>query len=248
MEVHAHTHPSTSSGHRKKWTHYFWEFLMLFLAVFSGFLAENFREHQVEHQREKRFAKQLLADLRTDSVSFSLLLNKTVPQFEKNTRKLNDLLTRNPPATDNEIIGTIFNIKRVGLQFYNTTFLQMKTSGTLRYIRNDSLTKLLSIYYDGLCSRVLYSWEESRDFYNKYLQPFHLKHIRSQDFLDQSDSVRIQNSKMIDRTQITDQEILNYINSYNIQVTGSLIENKCKPAYEVIIRLIPLLKKEYHLN
>ena len=28
MEVHAHTHTA-----RKKWTHYFWKFLMLFLAV-----------------------------------------------------------------------------------------------------------------------------------------------------------------------------------------------------------------------
>ena len=32
MEVHAHSHPSTSSGHRKKWTHYFREFLMLLIA------------------------------------------------------------------------------------------------------------------------------------------------------------------------------------------------------------------------
>ena len=36
MEVHAHTHTA-----RKKWTHYFWEFLMLFFAVFCGFLAEK---------------------------------------------------------------------------------------------------------------------------------------------------------------------------------------------------------------
>jgi len=43
MEVHAHTHTA-----RKKWTHYFWEFLMLFLAVFCGFLAENQREHMIE--------------------------------------------------------------------------------------------------------------------------------------------------------------------------------------------------------
>ena len=28
MEVHAHTHTA-----RKKWTHYFWEFLMLFAVV-----------------------------------------------------------------------------------------------------------------------------------------------------------------------------------------------------------------------
>ena len=41
MEVHHHTHTP-----RKKWTHYFWEFLMLFLAVFCGFLAE----YQLEHK------------------------------------------------------------------------------------------------------------------------------------------------------------------------------------------------------
>jgi hypothetical protein len=45
MEVHHHAHPSP-----KKWTHYFWEFLMLFLAVFCGFLAENLREHKVERE------------------------------------------------------------------------------------------------------------------------------------------------------------------------------------------------------
>ena len=42
MEVHAHTHTE-----KKKFTHYLWEFLMLFLAVFCGFLAENFREHKI---------------------------------------------------------------------------------------------------------------------------------------------------------------------------------------------------------
>ena len=49
MEVHAHSHTD-----RKKFTHYLWEFLMLFLAVFCGFLAENYREHIIEHQREKQ--------------------------------------------------------------------------------------------------------------------------------------------------------------------------------------------------
>ena len=34
MEVHAHSH----TPQKEKWTHYFWEFLMLFLAVFCGFL------------------------------------------------------------------------------------------------------------------------------------------------------------------------------------------------------------------
>jgi hypothetical protein len=52
MEVHHHSHTSDPDSHRgrKKLTHYFFEFLMLFLAVFAGFLAENWREHIVERK------------------------------------------------------------------------------------------------------------------------------------------------------------------------------------------------------
>jgi len=63
MEVHHHSHTA-----RKKWTHFLWEFLMLFLAVFCGFLAENQREHYVEHQREKQFMKSLTEDLERDTL------------------------------------------------------------------------------------------------------------------------------------------------------------------------------------
>ncbi|HEY5969946.1 MAG TPA: hypothetical protein VIU35_18315, partial [Chitinophagaceae bacterium] len=62
MEVHAHSHTA-----RKKWTHYFWEFLMLFLAVFCGFLAENQREHMIEHSREKVYMTSLVEDLQKDT-------------------------------------------------------------------------------------------------------------------------------------------------------------------------------------
>ena len=122
MEVHAHTHTA-----RKKWTHYFWEFLMLFLAVFCGFLAENQREHMIEHQREKRFAVQLLADLTNDSVHFSFLINNVTPRMDKRARNLNELLIRQPAATDKEVIQTLSGVNRIGLLLTNTTFTQMKT-------------------------------------------------------------------------------------------------------------------------
>ena len=73
MEVHHHSHtPSGKDGHhgRKKWSHYFWEFLMLFLAVFAGFLAEYKLEHVIEHQREKEYAKSLYDELYADSIVF----------------------------------------------------------------------------------------------------------------------------------------------------------------------------------
>ena len=47
METHAY-HLHRAPG--KKIWHYFFEFLMLFLAVFCGFIAENWREQLREHQ------------------------------------------------------------------------------------------------------------------------------------------------------------------------------------------------------
>ena len=80
MEVHAHTHTA-----RKKWTHYLWEFLMLFLAVFCGFLAENQREHMVEHQRAKQYAILLYEDIKADTgtVKYQLdVLNFVNPRID----------------------------------------------------------------------------------------------------------------------------------------------------------------------
>jgi len=69
METHAHTHTP-----RKRWTHYLWEFLMLFLAIFCGFLAENQRERYVEHQREGQYISSLIRDLETDTVNVNAML------------------------------------------------------------------------------------------------------------------------------------------------------------------------------
>ncbi len=44
MEVHHAHHPT----HKKKWSEYIIEFVMLFTAVTLGFFAENIREHFIE--------------------------------------------------------------------------------------------------------------------------------------------------------------------------------------------------------
>src|ERR1041385_8338583 len=71
MEVHSHTHTE-----RKKFSHYLWEFLMLFLAVFCGFLAENQREHMVEHRREIQFMRSYINDLGKDITQLDSLIKK----------------------------------------------------------------------------------------------------------------------------------------------------------------------------
>ena len=71
MEVHAHTHTE-----RKKFTHYLWEFLMLFLAVYCGFLAENMREHMIENRRARGLVVSLLNDLQHDTAQLNMLIER----------------------------------------------------------------------------------------------------------------------------------------------------------------------------
>jgi hypothetical protein len=71
MEVHHHAHTP-----RKKWTHYFWEFLMLFLAVFCGFLTELQLEHSIEQQREKQNMKSMIQHLQTDTATIKRVNNR----------------------------------------------------------------------------------------------------------------------------------------------------------------------------
>ena len=80
MEVHKHPHHVT---HKKKWGEYILEFLMLFLAVFLGFVAENIREHKVEKERGIRYVSSFCEDLKKDTASLTILINDYTRKVEK---------------------------------------------------------------------------------------------------------------------------------------------------------------------
>ena len=149
MEVHAHTHPSTSSGHRKKWTHYFWEFLMLFLAVFCGFLAEYQLEHKIEKEKEKQFIHNLLNDLKEDRS----VLRKNISVFTER-RVWNDTLMRLLYSPDIKVHGAdIYYFARnasrsIRLAIHDATYQQLKNSGGFRLIRNQKVAKAIVEYYN----------------------------------------------------------------------------------------------------
>jgi len=142
MEVHAHTHTA-----RKKWTHYFWEFLMLFLAVFCGFLAEYQLEHKIERDREKQYVQSLMNDLKTDVFNIdsvqkenllikqrgdSLFLLLTFPDFSKSTNSI------------------YFNSRTFSTSVFFTltdgTIKQLNNSGGLRLIKKKNVVDRLQLY------------------------------------------------------------------------------------------------------
>ena len=141
MEVHAHTHTP-----RKKWTHYFWEFLMLFLAVIAGFYAENIREHKVEQKRGKEYLKSFLADLKSDTANYRELL-ETYDEKVKVLSHNYDCYTIIKKGGDfNECLSEILyhSFSFTDIITEDRTLQQLKSSGALRLISKqdaDSITK-----------------------------------------------------------------------------------------------------------
>ena len=149
MEVHQHVHTA-----RKKWSHYFWEFIMLFLAVFCGFLAENQREHMIEHKREKQFAVSLINDLRLDIAWLDTVSNSARKRIQNLDAALQTLVNRNSTA----IPVTIYNYLRnaeIQIMFFpnDGTMTQLKSSGGLRLIRKRAVVDSIE-NYDRLMRRL----------------------------------------------------------------------------------------------
>ena len=142
MEVHAHSH-----SERKKFTHYLWEFLMLFLAVFCGFLAENFREHQVEHQREKQYMITMLEDMKADIP----LLDSTMKDWEQVNMSIDSVSDAITPALANVNFKKIYRHINEALNYWSfryndRTITQLKNSGGFLLIRNKTVANKIISY------------------------------------------------------------------------------------------------------
>jgi len=249
MEVHAHTHTS-----RKKWTHYLWEFLMLFLAVFCGFLAENEREHIVEHQREKQYIESMIADIRTDSTVMGFII-----KFNKQQESGFDSLLQNiyhQPYTDSSL-RTLYYLKErytlVGgrMRFSRGTISQLKNSGGLRLIRNRAVADSI-IRYDIITERAEDQFE-GVDYSGKKLLDVSVKIFDGECVFDYNSSSNYR-------------DILSSNKKFNLLTTEEKIikeyANLAKFKKDVIINyirqltnlqsripaIIQFLEKEYHLE
>jgi len=168
MEVHHHPHTE-----RKKWTHYFWEFLMLFFAVFCGFLAENQREHIVEHTRELKYASSLYEDLKKDTAD----LTYDIPFWEKLLKKIDTIRQEieKPCSMRNDFLlyrCSAFMRAYNNFEYHDRTIEQLKNGGNFRLIRKSVIADSI-IDYDALIKSELRDQEmQSNNIYQtiNYLQ------------------------------------------------------------------------------
>jgi hypothetical protein len=143
LEVHAHSH----SHGKKSWKSYFWEFLMLFLAVSLGFYAENLREKMIHKKEVNKSMHSLLSDLRSDVSFFDSVLNKN--QYScKMADSLVTLLHDDISNTRAIYYTARSTTANVGYYYTNAkSFELMKSSGLLRFIHSESLLDSMGSYY-----------------------------------------------------------------------------------------------------
>ncbi len=147
MEVHHHTHPK--SGAKKNWSHYFWEFLMLFLAVFCGFLAEYQLEHKIERERENQFMQTMAEDLKSDTAQ----LNRLIKSRKVRVRELDTLfhiIANDEYFNEGRKVYELYEFPYWDIYRFSPsdrTMQQLKNGGNLRLIRKSNVSNGL-IKYD----------------------------------------------------------------------------------------------------
>lgn len=242
MEVHHHAHKRL-----KKWNEYLFEFLMLFLAITASFIVENKREHYIEHTRANQFSKQLLADLRADSLLFENI-NSNIESMQQGFDSLAFLLTEKTGATDKEVLEVLLPVTYAfDIPATSTTYNQMKSSGALRYIENADLTAHLQRYYDVLLTRSTRIAEVSVNYFSENINPFYLRHLRIQDYDPFNDTLVTAHPVIMERSKKTDQQLANIMGGYRSLLKIQMVSMN-NPAREEIKKTMALLKEKYDLN
>jgi len=142
MEVHHHSH------HPKKWKEYITEFLMLFLAVTLGFLAENLREEQIiAHQTESVIA-QLRLELMQDTAQLTGIKNAR-SKSDSAVGFISYFIKTNQLEKNKETFYLLHNYVcyRTGMFESGCIALeQLKFTGLLKNIKNESLRRAIELY------------------------------------------------------------------------------------------------------
>lgn len=249
MEVHHHAH----HGHEKKnWKSYFWEFLMLFLAVFCGYLAESYHTHSINKDIEKRNMELVVDNLRDDVEK----LKSNIRYQEQKVKILDTLISfrdiKNADTLNSQTFGYLFS-----KSIYNPIFIsnmaaidQMKSSGSLRLVKSKevlegifqyvSMNNLLSTDRDRL-NQGDDLWIENA---SAFLDMQYLASSRELKFF-QNSSLKSQNNQTSNQ-----QNIYQFFNRAIIRksILEVLLLPRMHTQQKNAEELIELLQKEYEIK
>lgn len=235
---------------------------MLFLAVFCGFLAENQREHYVEHKRAKDFAKSLVRDLKSDTISITSHI-KTANKFLEFTDSLmylygNTRLQGQDAARFS--FYTRFMYWTLPITWNRATFEQIKNSGSLRYFKNNLLLEKL-MKYDAAINEIQAEFNNHQiranmllSISSEIIDPIYHQQL-SKYMIWQIDTLKKDklyglisvDNLFVDLQSDKTKAFLNLcvVQQRNIRLN---VDRRWRMAKEQAVELINVLKKEYHFE
>jgi hypothetical protein len=251
MEIHAHDlHKAPGHG----WKHYIFEFLMLFLAVFCGFLADNQREHMAEHKKEKEYLSSLVGDLKYDTSQFNL----RVTQFEEKFPYFDSLFVffNNPQKFNNELPYKYWKQTELISATYipaEPTLQQLKYSGNFRLLSNHKVLDSILIYESHINGSYLSQTNYVLEFYKRQLESKekYFDNTNFNRYLDDSYSGKINSLDNYSLTLLLTEKapIKEIYNQYVVvKATNLYYINQLKGRRNEAERLLMLIQKEYGID
>jgi hypothetical protein len=262
METHAHDlHKAPGHG----WKHYLFEFFMLFLAVFCGFLAENWREHLAEKERATDLAHSFYDELKRDSASIQTVQMRRIRRDSALTylkKYFRDSSVTHCSKTFGVNFTYAFEIFSPYLFEPKDAILdQLKNSGSLRYFKSMELQKLTGDLSEAIANIRTRNGYES-NYVDANFHPYLIKH-NDMEFFDTINSryklyffdalAQYENSTEIfpfhfNKPEEFDKtESVNMLGSYQMICYGASIRQYAD--YQKLnTQLLQELRKEYHIE
>ena len=245
MEVHHHSH----AHGKKNWKSYFWEFLMLFLAVFCGFLAEYQLEQTIERHREKEFILSMIEDAITDTANIHAAMPLNLERAGyADSLTIACMNYRGTQQENTKIYQSHRNcIYRPDLVYpTDRTLFQLKNSGGMRLIRNKKATETI-IAYDNSGKRLI----NQQAYYETYLNDVTNSSAQLMNFLvlwghSRNEMHSYDTAKLINPDHLKLMEMGNK----SMIFRGILLQyiNRLKELEQESVLLINTLKKEYNMK
>lgn len=183
----------------KSWQTYLFEFVLLTLAVFLGFVAENYRDEIAEQKEAVELAQNLYHELLADSIAVERTIagrgRMSIALLHlKDYVRDSSLSNVSKGFTKNFFSGIHYSDR---FQPTDVVLEQLKTSGSLRYFKSKELQQLIRDL-GGAISGVRQRTQIELEFGYSYIIPFNITH------LDQEYLPTLTHSKKVPLTTLLD--------------------------------------------
>ncbi len=258
MEI--HHHPTVE---KKNFKEYFLEFLMIFLAVTLGFFAESYREHLVEKSKEKEYMKEIVENLKYDTIRCRVNAENNVLLFagmDSLRNELKQAIKGNINANALYYFSFQYTGKFNQAVFNTSTITELKNSGSLRLIENKKIVDEIADYYERKIIATQHFLPDSKDVVTISEEFFSL--IGLDDYIQSYDSISSQTYE----SNYNYQKLLQHLPALHLKTTNPTeFERFYTKAseYEIVlknynfwlqytrnaaVKLIADIQKAYHLE